>query len=184
MRVDAQADVYIVGATSNPDYPTTSHAAQTALHSIRPGGFLYEAHDAFVTKLKADGTALSYSTFLGGSSSDSPSALAVDAAGLVHVVGVTESEDLAGRSYTISRAPGELFCCWDAFAVTLSVDGNAFRNVRVFGGNFSDGAAAIAVSPHGMIWIGGYTFSPDLPTTTGAMQLTRGGADGVIARLP
>jgi len=183
LAIDARANVYITGATSSLDFPTTRNAAQPSLRSIRAGGFAYEAHDAFVTKLTADGTTLSYSTFLGGSSSDSPTQLALDPAGEVHVVGLTESEDLGGRTYTINRAPDELLCCWDAFAVTLAADGSAFRNVQVFGGSFSDGALAVTLSAQGAIWIGGYTFSPDFPATTGVTHSGRRDADGVIAKL-
>ena len=139
--------MYITGATSNRDFPTTSNAAQTVLHIGGIGGSIYDGFDAFVTKLTADGSALSYSTFLGGSSGDFAGRLAVDAAGFAHVAGVSDSEDLAGRSYTISRDRRQLFCCWDAFAARMSADGSAFVDLNVFGGSFSDGAQGIAVSP-------------------------------------
>jgi hypothetical protein len=122
---------------------------------------------------------------IGGSSGDFASRLAVDAAGLVHVAGVSDSEDLAGRSYTVSRDRGQLFCCWDAFAARISADGSAFVDLHVFGGSFSDGAQGIAVSPQGLVWMAGYAFSPDLPTTPAAGDPTpREGSDGFVVKLP
>jgi hypothetical protein len=146
---------------------------------------VFDGFDAFLAKFTADGSALVYSTFLGGSSADAPERLTVDAAGAAHVVGVTDSDDMAGRSYSISRNRDQLFCCWDVFAATANDDGSAISALTVFGGSYSDMAAGIAIDHQGRVWIAGTTYSPDFPVTPDAIDGSpRTGIDGFLARLP
>src|SRR5262249_39889838 len=84
IQVDAAGNAYIVGTTQSPDFPTTTGAFK------RPGA-ASNFGDAFVTKLNATGTALIYSTFLGGNSFDWGRAIAIDAAGNAYVAGQTQS---------------------------------------------------------------------------------------------
>src|SRR5437660_7898279 len=76
IAVDAAGNAYVTGGTGSSDFPTTAGAFQTTL-----GG----SSDAFVTKLDPTGTALVYSTYLGGSSGDYAHGIAVDAAGSADV---------------------------------------------------------------------------------------------------
>jgi hypothetical protein len=185
MTVDAGSHPYITGATSNRDFPTTPNAAQPTLHVRRPGAYVFDGFDAFLAKFTPDGSALVYATFVGGSSADSPDRLTVDAAGAAHLVGVTDSDDMAGRSYSISRNREQLFCCWDVFAATVNGDGSAISSLTVFGGSYSDMAAGIAIDRQRRVWIAGTTYSPDFPATPDAMDgAPRAGIDGFLARLP
>ena len=86
MAVDASGSAYVAGRTSSPDFPTTTGAFQTTY-----GG----NGNAFVAKLSPDGSALVYSTYLGGSgvNGDSGNWIAVDAAGNAYVTGFTTSSD-------------------------------------------------------------------------------------------
>ena len=79
IAVDSAGNAYVTGLTESADFPTTPGALQTAFG----GG----ADDAFVTKLNAAGSALVYSTFLGGSLSDYAAGIAVDAAGTIYLTG-------------------------------------------------------------------------------------------------
>jgi hypothetical protein len=101
--VDAAGNAYVTGSTFTIDFPTTPGAFQTTF-----GGFA----DAFVTKLNAAGTALVYSTYLGGSDGyDSGTGIAVDRAGNAYVTGDTSSSDFPGTAgSTIPfRGPGNAF---------------------------------------------------------------------------
>ncbi len=112
IAVDAAGSAYITGVarqmgTGVPTYPVTAGAYQTAFAGdFRPGNMA----DAFVTKLNAGGTALVYSTYLGGSSYDEGEAIAVDASGEATVAGMTNSVNfpstpdayLAASRYTVS----------------------------------------------------------------------------------
>src|SRR5205814_9247046 len=79
---------YVAGETVSSNFPTTAGAFQTTF-----GGGVFGAGDAFVTKLNPTGSALVYSTYLGGSSSDAGYGIAVDAAGNAYVTGGTGSTD-------------------------------------------------------------------------------------------
>jgi hypothetical protein len=83
IAVDAAGDAYVTGWTST-DFPTTPGAYQTTY-----GG----ADDAFVTKLNPTGTALVYSTYLGGTGDEQGFGIAVDAGGNAYVTGYTSSAD-------------------------------------------------------------------------------------------
>jgi len=83
IAVDTNGSAYVVGLTSSADFPTT-HAFQSTL-----AGF----NDAFVAKLDATGTSLTYSTYLGGSGTDNGYAIALDSAGNAYVAGTTASPD-------------------------------------------------------------------------------------------
>ncbi|MHB8628267.1 MAG: DUF7948 domain-containing protein [Aggregatilineales bacterium] len=82
--VSSSGNAYVTGYTSSANFPTTSGAAQTA-----SGG----GYDAFVSELNAAGTALVYSTYLGGSGTDQAAGIAVDGSGNAYVTGYTDSAD-------------------------------------------------------------------------------------------
>ena len=79
IAVDADGNVYLTGATSSINFPTWN-AWQTA-RNADPAG------DAFITKLNASGSALVYSTYLGGSGTDTGKGIAVDASGNAYIAG-------------------------------------------------------------------------------------------------
>src|SRR5207247_2533307 len=84
IAVDAAGAAYVTGYTLSTDFT----AGCTVLH-----GTLRGDHDAVVTKINAAGTALVYSTYLGGSGGEVGVGIAVDAAGAAYVTGFTESAD-------------------------------------------------------------------------------------------
>ena len=104
IALDSFGNAYIVGDTDSSDFPTTAGAFQTT----HGGG----GRDAFVTKLNATGSSLTYSTYLGGSALDFGSGLAVDSSGNAYLTGATESFDFPTTA--------------GAFQATLAGDGDAF----------------------------------------------------------
>lgn len=89
MAVDAQGNIYVTGDTVSTDFPTTAGSVQPAC----AGCSTTTPEDAFVTKLNPTGTALVYSTFLGGTSFDFGESIAVDSNGNAIVAGITVSPD-------------------------------------------------------------------------------------------
>ena len=89
IAVDASGKVYVAGATSSTNFPT-----QSPYQATNAGG----AHDAFVTKFNASGSAIVYSTYLGGSGEDDASAIAIDSSGNAYVAGETYSTDFPTQS--------------------------------------------------------------------------------------
>jgi hypothetical protein len=83
IAVDASGNAYVVGDTSSTNFPT-ANPLQPALAGIA---------DAFVVKLNAAGSALVYSTYLGGGDAEFGQAIAVDASGNAYVTGYTYSTD-------------------------------------------------------------------------------------------
>src|SRR4029077_14679636 len=91
--------IYVTGATTSPDFPTSASALNKSLHAAMCGNSRsFPCPDAFVTKLKPDGSALIYSTYLGGSRSDIGMGIAVDSNQQAYVVGETESLDFPTTS--------------------------------------------------------------------------------------
>ena len=111
IAVDSSGNAYVTGSTSSTDFPTVSPFQ----------GTLRGTSDAFVTKLNAAGTAVLYSTYLGGSGSDIAHGIAVDSSGNAYVTGVTFSRDFP----TVSPFQGTLRGASDAFVTKLNAAGGA-----------------------------------------------------------
>jgi hypothetical protein len=107
IALDASGDAYVTGVTGSTDFPTTAGAFQP----IKPGSS--GADNAFVTKVNPTGSALVYSTYLGGSSYDEGFGIAVDASGDAYVTGSTGSTNFpttAGAfQTTLSGIYGSVF---------------------------------------------------------------------------
>jgi hypothetical protein len=173
IAVDAAGSAYVTGQTLSIDFPTTAGAPQTTRA---------EGPDAFVTKLDSTGSGLVYSTYLGGSISDSAQSIAVDSAGSAIVTGATSSTDFpttAGAAQT-THAGGEL----DAFVTKLDATGSGLVFSTYLGGSDGQSGRGIAVDGAGSAYVTGYTYSTDFPTTLGAAQTTNAGfADAFVTKL-
>jgi len=104
IALDAAGNAYVTGYTSSPDFPVTAGAMQSELGRDSTGSS--SSGDAFITKLNAEGTALVYSTYLGGGSLDRSNAIAVDASGGAYVAGMTESFDFPTTVSALKREFG------------------------------------------------------------------------------
>src|SRR4029077_4173305 len=83
IAVDSHGAAYVAGYTTSTDFPPASVMFQRAQKDDGA------ANDAFVTKFLPDGSALVYSTYLGGNGSDTAFAIAVDGTGAAYVAGAT-----------------------------------------------------------------------------------------------
>jgi hypothetical protein len=172
IAVDAAGNVYVVGSTTSPVFPTTSGAFQTA--RAGPG-------NAFVTKLTPDGSALIYSTYLGGNGSgssapfdDRGSSIAVDASGNVWVAGLTTSTNFPTTSGAVQTTYGGGH--YDAFVTKLDATGSALLYSTYLGGSGGDFGGGIALDAAGNAYVTGTAGSSNFPTTLGAFQATCPGA--------
>ena len=167
IAVDCDGYAYVTGATKSADFPTTPGAFQTTF-----GGGLY---NAFVTKLKRDGSGLVYSTFLGGSVADGPNlghAITIDAAGHAYVTGFTYSTDFPTRN-ALQPAKAGLS---NAYVAKFDGSGNAIYSTYL-GGSYYDIGEGIAVDSDGETYVTGFTYSKDFPTQN-AYQPTNHGTSG------
>jgi len=181
VAVDSAHDIYVVGNTFSTDFPVLNPAQPTK------GGDNSSQHDAFVTKIKADGSALVYSPYLGGSGRDQAYGIALDDLGNAYITGVTQSTlDFPTQNAYQPTYGGER---GDAFVTKLNAAGNAFVYSTYLGGNgeenFADGsgpAGAIAVDSTYNAFVTGYTCSANFPTL-GSFQKYVSGCYAFITRL-
>jgi len=174
MAVDAAGNLYLGGWTLSSNFPTAPGAAQTTFG----GG----TADAFVTKLNPTGTALVYSTYLGGSRDDEVLGLVLDASGAVYLVGDTNSSNFFVSSDAYQKTLGggscgastSSFTCPDAFVAKLSPSG-AIQYSTLLGASGSDQGFGIAADSAGNAVITGSTGASAFPTTPGASQPAFGG---------
>ena len=170
VAVDSSGNAYVVGRTQSTDFPTTSGALQTAFG----GG----TRHAFVTKVNSSGTALIYSTYLGGSNFEDGFGVAVDTSGDAYVVGNTGSSDFpitAGAFQTVFKGGG--IAGIDAFVAKLNPSGSALIYSTYLGGSEDDDAFGVALDSLGNAYVTGSTGSSDFPITLGAFQTSKHGTD-------
>ncbi|MDQ4132831.1 MAG: SBBP repeat-containing protein, partial [Actinomycetota bacterium] len=150
IAVDSEGTVHVTGTTGSPNFPTAK-----AQQSRKSGDF-----DAFVTAMDADGAELVYSTYLGGSSSDGATAVAVDSDRRAAVVGATSSSDFpVVDAFQRAKVGGFV----DGFVASYGSGGQAELASYVGGGD-EDQATGVAVDADGTLHIAGYTNSGNFPT--------------------
>jgi hypothetical protein len=172
IAVDGSGNAYVTGSTGSTDYDVTPGAFQTT----NGGGA-----DVFVTKLNATGTALVYSTYIGGSSTDYGDAIAVDGSGNAYVTGLTTSTDYDVTPGAFQTTKGDLS---DVFVTKLNATGTALVYSTYIGGSGDERGFAIAVDGGGNAYVTGVTYSTDYDVTPGAFQTTNGGgADVLVTKL-
>jgi len=163
IAVDTFGSAYVTGETSSGNFPTTAGAFQTT-----PAG----TSNAFVAKLNPSGSALVYSTYLGGSDSDFGFGISVDSSGHAYVTGLTVSANFPTTAGAFQTSPsGEL----NAFITKLNPSGSALVYSTYLGGSSVGYAYGIAVDSSGHAYVTGSTDSPNFPTSTGALQASLAG---------
>ena len=166
IAVDGSGNIYVAGYTRSTDFPTVN-PLQGAPGG--PPGFNPD-WDAFVAKIKADGSALAYSTYLGGGDIDEANGIGVDSAGNAYVAGYTASTNFPISNPLQGASGGG----GDAFVAKISGDGSALLYSTYLGGGLYDSAQGIAVDSAGNAYVAGSTTSPDFPIRT-AFQSVHGG---------
>jgi hypothetical protein len=172
IAVDAQGSAYVTGATTSAGYPTTANA----FDRTHNGGF-----DAFVTRLNPAGTALEYSTFLGGANAEDSNGIVVDNQRNAYVTGSTQSPGFPTTANVFDASHnGSL----DVFVTKLDTLGRTLVYSTFLGGTDSDDGRAIAVDGQGSAFVTGATRSPGFPTTVGAVDTGHnGGDDAFVTKL-
>jgi hypothetical protein len=181
ITVDGTGDAYVAGFTHG-DFPTTLGAFQTTF-----GG----AWDGYVAKLNMDGSALLYSTYLGGMGGDLVSGIVVDQTGKVYVTGGAASTDFPTTPDAWDRVCEncETDVSEDGFVAKLNTDGSDLIYSTFIGGSvtpaYPERFDSIAIDDVGNAYVAGRTTANDFPTTTGAFQTGFGGGsrDAILVKL-
>ncbi|MGA2880632.1 MAG: SBBP repeat-containing protein [Bryobacteraceae bacterium] len=167
IAVDPSGNAYVAGTTSSPNFPVVGSLQSSLLGTS----------NAFVTKVNATGSALVYSTYLGGSITDSATAIALDSSGAAYVTGDTASFDFPT---TPGIFQGALTGQYNAFVSKLSAAGSILAYSTLVGGSGIDVGTSITIDPLGRAIVGGFTTSSNFPTS-GAIQATFQGAVDAFA---
>ena len=173
VTVDNSGNVYVVGITYSTDYPTTSGAYNESFN----GG----DDDVFVTKLNALGSDLVYSTFLGGSGNEYGWGIVLDNANNIYVTGTTSSSDFPTTSNVFDESYNDN---WDVFVTKLNALGSALVYSTFIGASDFDYGHVIALDNFQNVYVTGWTYSTDYPTTIGAYDESyNGGSDVFVTKL-
>ena len=178
VAVDNAGNAYVTGTTDSVAFPT----AGVPIQAVKGTGF-----DVFVTKVNPAGTALVWSTFLGGAGSDTGYGIAVDPVSQkVFITGDT-TDGTTFPHVTGTLGVGVL-TGFDAFAVGINAAGTAPLYEVVFGGGADDHGYGIAIDSLDNVYITGMTTSVaggSFPTTGGAAEVAAGGgaSQGFVTKL-
>ena len=172
IALDSAGNAHITGVTLSTDFPTAS-----PIQAISGGG---TNGDAFVAKLNAAGTALIYSTYLGGNGDEFGQEIAADSAGNAYVTGSTSS----GNFPTANALDATLAGTSDAFVTKLNATGSAFVYSTYLGGTGDDSGNGIVLDSSANAYVAGGTLSNDFPTLNPTQAAYGGGTvDGFVTKL-
>jgi hypothetical protein len=164
IAVDASGRAYLTGTTMSPDFPTTTG-----------GPISSDLDEVFVAKLNTEGTALVYSTYLGGTGADTGEDIAIDAAGTAYLTGTTTSADFP----IVNAVQPTIGGFGDAFVARLSAAGDTLLHATYLGGSGGERGVSIALDRSGHAFVTGSTASTDFPTVN-AFQPENGGIDVLL----
>ncbi len=161
--------IYVVGTTYSSDFPVTAGAFDNSFN-----GF----YDAFISRFNLELSSLLSSTFLGGSGYDEIKSIACASDG-VYTIGHTGSSDfpVTAGAYRTSFSGG-----YDVFVSKLSLDLSSLPASTYLGGGSWEYSSDISLSSLG-VYVSGYTYSTDFPTTPGAYSTSYAGSQDIFLSL-
>jgi len=172
IAVDSAFNAYLAGTTTSTDFPTLGPYQ----------GSLKGASNIFVTKFNSAGTALLFSTYLGGTGTDSAAGIAVDKGFNVYVAGTTSSGDFpvtSGSAYQASPKSANNH----VFVTELNSSGSGLVYSTYLSGTNADSASGVAVGPlASTVFVTGTTQSTDFANVTRPGNLT-GSSEFFVAEL-
>ena len=168
IAIDSSGNAFITG-TASSGFPVVAPIQN------KVGGDT----DAFIAKINPAGSALVYSTFLGGRLDDSGSDIAIDASGSAYVTGTTASTNFP----LLNPIQGSNAGSDDVFVTKVNAAGTAFVYSTYLGGINSDSGFGIAVDSLGNAHITGTTFSPNFPTANAFQPNRAGGWEAFVTKL-
>jgi hypothetical protein len=167
IALDAAGNVHLAGWTESTNFPL-KNAPETRV-AVNTG--------SFAAKLKGDGSALLFSTYLGGSVTDLASGVVADNSGNTYVAGSTNSPDLPTKNPIQSQLRGVN----NAFIAAYDDEGGTVQFLSYLGGSSDDQGLSIAIGPSGIVYVVGSTTSSDFPEVDAIQSTSGGGQDAFLA---
>jgi hypothetical protein len=171
IAVDSSGNAYVTGTTNSSDFPTVKPLQKT----------LNGYSNAFVAKLNAAGSALVYSTYLGGDNYNFGSGISVNSNGNAYIVGSTDS-----KNFPVFRALQPKCAAnsnYDTTLTKLNAAGTKLIYSTCIGGSDDDGSESIAVDRYGSAYVAGGTDSADFPTFKALQPVLRGSSDAFVMKI-
>ncbi|MGA8270647.1 MAG: SBBP repeat-containing protein [Candidatus Sulfotelmatobacter sp.] len=192
IAVDSSGNVYAAGETNSSDFPTTTGAYQTGCGSNGQcnisGDIAY--YDAFVTKITPGASALTYSTYIGGSSNDYAYGIAVDSLGDAYITGETTKDDTTtSPAVPYPTTVGAFSTTYNAsatsnaFVTELNPLGVALVYSTFLGGSTADIGGGIAVDGAGNAYVTGMTSSTNFPKLNPTQASLSGTSDAFVTEV-
>ncbi len=169
LALDSEGAAYVAGYTVSSDFPT-----KNPIQGYKAGDY-----DAFITKINASGTALVYSTYLGGKAYDGVADIAVDTKGVAYMTGYTYSIDFPTKNPIQGKKAGG----HDVFITKINASGTDFVYSTYLGGSEIDAGFGIAVDSESSVYVTGYSNSFDFPIKNPIQESNAGGYDAFITKI-
>ncbi|MBW2072914.1 MAG: SBBP repeat-containing protein [Deltaproteobacteria bacterium] len=180
IEVDSDGNAYVVGYTGSKESTFPVLGGPDTTHNGGVG-----SNDAFVAKVKADGSGLVYCGYIGGSEDDLAYDVAVDSAGNAYIAGYTWSNEISDN-FPLSVGPDTTYNGkGDAFVAKVKADGTGLAYCGYIGGEDGEEAYGIAVDGNGNAYLTGYTSSTQssFPVKTGPDTTHNGYTDAFVAKV-
>jgi Beta-propeller repeat len=177
IAVDPAGFIYVSGRTLSTNFPVTPGAFQTSHVVVTNIG---DNWDAFVAKLKPDGSALIYFTYVGDATDDAAYAIAADASGSAYVTGVISATWDEG-TFPLGFQPAPGYGGSDAWVAKLKPDGSNFDWFSYLGGNGMDAGFGLALDKDNNVFVTGITNSRDFPIVDAPQPKFGGGTQDAFA---
>ncbi len=170
ITIDSAGCAYITGSTQSNAFPL-SDAYDTTLNGTS---------DTFLTKLSSDGNQLLYSTYIGGSETDSGQTLMHDVMNNIYLGGITWSPDFPAVNGADYEGNGSMDC----FVLKMNLTANTLTYSTTVGGTLADNLQSLTLDAYGTVYAAGYTYSDDFPLVNPYDATQNGESDVFVFILP
>jgi len=182
MVLDESDNIYLTGQTNSTDFQVTTGAYQTTYAGGSGSGGWYNSGDAFLTKMKPDGSGLVFSTYFGGIYDDVAYEVAISPNKDIYIVGKTNSTNFPttpGSSIFNYNVVGTT----DGFIAKFNPSGSSLQYSKMMGGSGEDWFEGVYVNERDEAYVAGISRSSDFFTSSNAYQKNSGGgADAVVVK--